>query len=336
MYDDELNLEEKNSINEMAQVLMEYSSESEMIKIFDNLELLEKLSYEFCENVKPFMDEELIYHEYYTLKDTIELVKKFLKTIDLEYPPLFDKLLSDGTINLYHIDNEEDVKIYGEDAFCDEDDIPKYDVNGSIIDFDKRRNINIPIQHTLDDAYSLLHEFIHYTNIPNGEIYSDDRDILTESSSFIFECLFHKYLIDNGYSKDEANVNLKMRINSTLELAEDVNDITGLLLYMKSHPEYIKDIIVNDKEDLTLYEDIVSEIEYFIAGIVSLNAYKNYLDGKIDLNEIKDFNNVLEVNNELESLIFLFGCNSEECDAEQICKDIFSIINEFEISRKIK
>lgn len=335
MYD-ELTLKEKNSIKEMAKVLIDYSSESVMQKILDNLEFLETLSYEFGERIKPFDEEELEYHEYYTFEDTIDLVKKFLGTIDSEYPSLFDELLNDGTINLYHIDDEEYVNIYGEDAFCIEDDIPKHDENGTIIGFEKRRDINVPLLHTLDDAYSLIHEFIHYTNIPNGIEYSDDRDILTESSSFIFECLFNKYLIDNGYSKEEADINLKMRINASIELAESVNGIAGVLLYMKNYPDYIKESVPYDKEDSSEYEDIIGEIDYFLAGVVSLMTYKNYLDGKIDIKNIKDFNSALEFNDNLESLIFLFGHRIEECDVEQICEDISSIINELGISRKIK
>lgn len=334
--DDELTLEERNSINEMARVLIDYFSESNMQKILDNLELLESLSYEFGEKIEPFEEEELEYHEYYTFEDTIELVKKFLGTIDLEYPTKFDELLNDGTINLYHIDDEEYVNIYGEDAFCNEEDIPIYNQNGVITGFEKRRDINVPLTHTLDDAYSLIHEFIHYTNIPNGEFYSDDRDILTESSSFIFECLFHKYLIDNGYFKEEADINLKMRINTSIDLAEGVNGVAGVLLYMKNYPEYIKDVVLYDKEDSSEYEDIIDEVDYFIAGVISLMAYKNYLDNKIDIKNIKDFNSALEFNNNFESLVFLFGCGIEDIDAQKICEDIISIINELGISRIIK
>ena len=333
---DELTQKEKNAVKEMAKVLIDYSSESQMQKILDNLELLETLSYQFGERIEPFDEEELEYHEYYTFEDTIELVKKFLGTIDPEYPVKFDELLNDGTINLYHIDDEEYVDIYGEDAFCIEDDIIRHDDNGTIIGFEKRRDINVPLQHTLDDAYSLIHEFIHYTNIPNGIEYSDDRDILTESSSFIFECLFNKYLIDNGYSKEEADINLKMRINTSIELAESVNGIAGVLLYMREYPDYIKEAVPYDKEDSSEYEAILDEIDYFLAGVISLMAYKNYLDGKIDIKNIKDFNNALEFNNNLESLIFLFGHGIEECDSEQICEDISLIINDLGFSKKIK
>ena len=51
---------------------------------------------------------------------------------------------------------------------------------------------------------------------------------------------------------------------------------------------------------------------------------------------IKDFNSALEFNDNLESLIFLFGHRIEEYNAEQICEDISSIINDLGFSKKIK
>ena len=105
---DELTQKEKNAVKEMAKVLIDYSSESQMQKILDNLELLETLSYQFGERVEPFDDEELEYHEYYTFEDTIELVKKFLGTIDPEYLVKFDELLNSQSALLAAMTGELD------------------------------------------------------------------------------------------------------------------------------------------------------------------------------------------------------------------------------------
>lgn len=336
MSSDDLGIEEKNAIDSMTKVLMDFSSESEMQIILKNIEFLDKLSYEFLDCVDLFDDEELEYHDYYSYSDIIELVKDFLDTIDLSYSKKFDDLLNNGTINIYHIDDEDAVDIYGEDAFCVEDDIPKYDENDIIVGFDKKREINVPLQHTLDDAYSLIHEFIHYTNIPRGMYYTDDRDILTETSSFIFECLFHKYLIDKGYSKEEANINLKIRLNSTLYLSEDVSGICGAILYIRNNPESTRDVEPYEREDTFEYKDIVEVIDYFVAGVFSLLAYKNYLDEKINIDNIKDFNNALDVNNNLESLIFLALDNLKIDDIDRACEDITSFINTLGVVKKIK
>lgn len=336
MSDNGLSVEEKNAIDVMAKVLMDFSSESEMQIILKNVEFLDILSYEFLDCVSLFDEEELEYQDHYSYPDTIELVKNFLDTIDSSYSKKFDELLNDGTINIYHIDDEDAVDIYGEDAFCVENDISLYDEDGMIEGFDKNREINIPLQHTLDDAYSLVHEFIHYTNIPKGIYYTDDRDILTETSSFVFECLFHKYLIDNGYSRDEANINLKMRINSTLDLSEDVSGICGTILYIRNNPKVIRDVEPYKNEDTLEYKDIIDIIDYFIAGVFSLIAYKNYLDGKIDIDNIKDFNKALDVNNNLESLIFLALDNFKIDDIDRVCKDISNFVDEILVNKKVK
>ena len=174
------------------------------------------------------------YKNYMTISESLDLCREFLSNYFPEYLGDFEKLLNDGTINLIDADSEEfdknDEKIaysYYE-GFLDE--------NGNI-----KNNINIVIYHTLEDTFTIMHEFFHYTNsnfiVINNELYTaTDREIFTENLSRFIEYLVYDFLKSKNYYKEDNIRHIKYCIDIDTTSVDNL----GYTLYTISKMREVK------------------------------------------------------------------------------------------------
>ena len=105
---------------------------------------------------------------------------------------MFNEKLSDGEFNIYHIDS---------DNVDENNNLPFFDYAGN-------RNINIPLTHTLEDIYNIIHELFHSLNYSN--ISNPTRNKFTEFISILSEFLVGSYLENAGI--DESSFELNNRL----------------------------------------------------------------------------------------------------------------------------
>ncbi len=206
------------------------------------------------------------YKNYITINESLDLCREFLNNYFPEYLDDFEKLLNDGTINLIDKDSEEydknDKKIacsYYE-GFLDE--------NGNI-----KNNINVVINHTIEDTFTIMHEFFHYTNgcfmINNNKLYTTvDRELFTESLSRFIEYLIYDFLKNKDNLKEDNIKYIKFSIDTDTSSV----DTLGYSLYVISKMRDIK------------YSDFYKE------DLISVKEFKNKSKLYNIIKEIKDGN----------------------------------------------
>lgn len=126
--------------------------------------------------------------------------------------------------------------------------------------------VNIAREHNYDDAVTLVHEFLHYTNVASKDDWG--HSVFTEAISIYFETQFKKYLLDKGISNDEFT--LFDRIGTTLKSSNVVSQIFIHLdsfirfgnLNDSSYDDIIKYNLFESKETYvgelnTLYDNII-------------------------------------------------------------------------------
>lgn len=251
--------------------------------------------------------EENLYFEQMDIKETINLVRKFLKSMDSKYLEMFNKCLIDGTFDVFYIENLDEVP--------DRLDIPMS------IENQKHLNLNIPINYTIQDGALLVHEYFHFTNSEKSGV----RDIFTELISIYMELRYYQFLYKNGYSVDNYYKNLFFRLENTYLSSQDIA-YSGSILdiyyntqdvsfesikFIDKFRDAYKDNIENlisfslDKNLVDVVYDFHVDASYLLGGIIAINLLKNpeindikikYINENIDKLSIKNIFNILEVN----------------------------------------
>lgn len=174
----------------------------------------------------------------FSLNETIDIVYKFLDSIDhdmaIQFSTLLHRIDEDGTPTVRFVDGK-----YNPDAESFFNGINKV----QFVFF------NDPL-----DATTLLHEMIHMMN--NCKITTNEEDydktstydvtktkkFLSESASISFELLLNDYLLENGYiNENDYNLIYNERLDSTKADAEEVIVINEVIkLYLKDgHLDFI-------------------------------------------------------------------------------------------------
>ena len=150
------------------------------------------------------------YEKYYILEDTIELSKKFLSTIDDDYPKYLNDGLNNGAIEIYDKSDLYDFdrnKINGKDkgAYFVVEDVK----HGNVINHFK--TISLPLEHNIEDVYALIHELFHSIN---ASAFYDSYDfrLLTESVSITYEFILYDYLKEQGICSEDRIKPIEFRI----------------------------------------------------------------------------------------------------------------------------
>ena len=157
-------------------------------KIFKNLETYDNLCKIILDN-PTVNDRKLPY--YITKNQNLELVKEYLGEEDISTKFLFEKLLKEKKIR---IDKRINTQF-------------------------NRKNNKIYVNHTrtIDDSFSLVHEFTHF--LLNKENREKIYHLFSEVFPYTEESKFYDYITKNSDSKIKSAANIQMINNSKLNMA---------------------------------------------------------------------------------------------------------------------
>ncbi len=252
--------------------------------------------------------------EYFTLEETIDLSKKFLNELDLQYSKYLDDSLSNGTIDIYDPDDESALK---ENLVDGEFKGPRY-FKKEIENEEKTnsfKSISLPLEHNINDSYSLIHELFHAIS---ADIDKDafDWNILTESVSITYEFLLWDYLSQNNISNEDSVNPIIFRLEDLSNKSRMLSE--GLIIYnkIKSNSDLLYkqldkvtsagDIEKQREEKRKYFRALTKTLEYYLGTLIAILNYKKYKEGSLDLKTIETYYESLTKNNELESLNVLF------------------------------
>ena len=102
---------DEKELEKWAKVYIKYRSSEFISLIEDGFDYLKEQSFKVWKKLANF-DPNVIYKHHVSTIETLEIVSNFLKTIDPEYPNLFEKCIQDGTIELYDYNIEIERKKY--------------------------------------------------------------------------------------------------------------------------------------------------------------------------------------------------------------------------------
>ena len=304
----------------MMKLLVDNTSEDTIDFIRDNIEDLKAYSIKIADELNkiPTVDQEK--KDYYSFLDTIEIVKGFLNTINPEYAVLLEELVNNGTIDTA-------------------------DFGGSYLDWNiddngrEKTNLVVKKNNTIEDAFALTHELLHYTNIKNKLGF--DRFLFTEAISYLYELLLNDYLCKNGISSTDSNIVILNGIDFFIKKCDSLYYCIDILEKTLSNEGLIDryDIADDDISDEEfdrnvddLEYDLKENLKYMLAILVALLIYKDYKKGIVSLDNIQSFNDSINKCNNMESLrnVFIFKPSLE--DVEESC----AILNDELFSKKDK
>lgn len=318
-------------------------------------EYLEELLRQVCHvyvKINNFKHDEN-YLDYYTLEETLDLSKKFLSTIDEDYPNYLNQGLINGFIDIY-----------------DKDDYYEYDSEGNFIDVEKEgpyyetrdisemhrvKTISLPLKHNIDDVYSLIHELFHSISASASYHVSNDFKVLTESVSITYEFILYDYLKENGICSKDRIKPIEFRINDLRKKTETLAIGMDILKKVKENIDDLKNIkvcyipaakdetkeeklererkIKNERETIGKdYFKLRKVLEYYLGTLIAVINYKRYKEGKLDIETIEEYTYSIKNNEELESLNILFD---KFPSLKEVQDSLDFILNEINNSKSI-
>lgn len=202
--------------------------------------------YEFDDSFQ--IDFEDIEFDEMDINTTINLVREFLGMLGEDYLIKFNNALNDGTFDIFHIDSVNE----GQDRSTD----PKVNEEG-------HNNINQPINYTILDGITIVHEFLHFTNSDKESMV---RDVFTELISCYMELRYCIFLSEKGYNVDNYYKTLYGRLENTFDAANNVA-LSGSILdiYHNTGSITIDNIEFMD-EHRGIYESNIDDILDFYEG----------------------------------------------------------------------
>lgn len=191
-----------------------------------------------------------------TLDTSLEYSKKFLNTLDRRYTQELEVAINNGYV-IFNCVNDF------------------YEVSKTISD-GKYKYIEYNMTGYIFDAYSIVHELIHYTSldIKNKKL---NWDLTTEAYAFVAESLLKDYL-KNNCDNSEYNLN---DISNLLGVLEKAMMLDFEIKLMK---KYLKNKSIEEQDLLDIFKDKPDGyIEYSLLNMECI--IENYkLSGKIEFN----------------------------------------------------
>lgn len=271
-----------------------FHKDSEILKLlFNNIDYYKKASQIIYSEYKDYY-EELIEKRnkinYMSLSETLNIVKDFLMKINPEYPILLEKLMNNGVINLYDINDEYRFKEYGDEAY--------YARN------DGKHTINIPLYHDINDAFTIVHEFMHYIVCLNGV--SVDGFLLTEAISISHEMLFYDYLKQNKLYEEYLSSPIALRL---LSIKDKSNAMLNVIKKYESErsKSFMLTTLEESSEDASKnFHDLSAKIIYLTGETLAIQIYHYYKLGLITIEDLQELIILINNNEHLESLNLIF------------------------------
>lgn len=235
-----------------------------------------------------------------TIEETLSLVFTYFKTIDSSFVKKLEQACRSGIIH-----------------FTRQDDLEKLDYNETnyyLFEnlagiFNSNYLINIVLEETIADAFTLVHEFSHYKNISIKEEYSLGYLLFTEGYAHMFETDFYLYLLNTNW-KREASIYYQ-----------------GLLLSLLNRTStYIREYSILDT--FLTYQKITNKSIY--------RACKEYANPKNGIKmQLETINEVLEKLNKpsyyfLEDIPYVLGLSFSKEVRKQFLQDKELFLEEYE------
>ncbi len=298
----------------MKVLMLASEDEDEVIEyIRNNMDFLKEISAIVYENLIDLDGHEEKYTDYYTLSDTLQITRDFLKFINPEHVKKFDKLFADGSMDVINEPDEKD------DGYVDADD-----KNGEI-----RMDVHIPLHHNIDDAFAFVHEYFHTTNA--GDLDSFDRDMFTEAVSIFYEFVLYDYLREKGISTEDIKSVIYSRLSNLLDNSYDLNEYLEMIYNAIDEMNIDfddKDFEEHKEEIQNQYEEIVDTLQYFISTTIALVKFYEYKKGYIKIDNMEEFNRSLEREDEFNSLNYIFAHELSEDDVVESSQFIGELLEE--------
>lgn len=310
---------EKVEIDTLANILM-FHRDSEIIKLLmkeqDYFESIsETIIKETNKNHKESEDRRKKVN-YISYKDTLDIVKSFLGSINSRYPRLLEGLIRNGVINIYDLDDKESVKEFGKE--------PYFQISKGKI------TINIPMEHNIEDMFSIVHEFMHYVTCYRG--CSVDGIILTENVSITYEMLLYDYLKEKELFEEDRFAPIATRLLSIEEKSRTILESFENFEISRKKSFKLRDIKEDSIKVERDFEDISKQFIYLFCETLAIHNYHNYKDGIITTKNLEEMCRRLNNNENLESLNFILS--TEKPSAEEIASSINFLENEPNKSNK--
>ena len=252
------------------------------------------------------VDSNKMYYDEMNIKTSLNLVCEFLASIDLKYLEVFEKSLDDGTFDIHLLEDDLIERPEGPQAS------PK-----------PNASISIPVEYTIEDGGTIVHEFFHYLNDDDNLV--GTREIYTEMISIYFELRYYQFLIKKGYDSMCFYNGVFERIKNTCISADNLCDTNSILdiyentgninksnikfldkyrhLY-KGNIRYIIELYKNKnlKDDIKYFRVDVGYLIGTLLTFMALSAPKlydikiKYINDNINILSIIDVLNILDVN----------------------------------------
>ncbi len=247
---------------------------------------------------------------YVSYKDTLDIVKKFLGRINIRYPKLLEELIRNGIVNIYDIDNKESVKEFGNE--------PYFQI------FKGKTTINIPMEHNIEDMFSIVHEFMHYVTCYKG--CSVDGFILTENVSITYEMLLYDYLKEKELFEEDRFAPIATRLLSIEKKSRTILEIFKKYEISRKESFELRDTEEDSAKATRDFEDISKQFIYLFCETLAIHNYHNYKVGIISTKNLEEMCRRLNNNENLESLNFILP--TEKPSVEEISSSISFLENE--------
>ena len=205
-----------------------------------------------------------------TYEDVFNLARNEIEKFNPNYLENFDKLIDSGRLGLFKQEENITIKESRDYEKLSEVENNEEETRNTSICFYTEDDYFIDLARTYnyDDVLSLIHEFIHSTNLSKNM--GEYRYILTEFFSIYFEMLSQKDLLENGINTSELDI--FDRIKSTGMISKI---IVGYDIAFMAY-NLFGNIKEDSYEDLEKYHIVSSTKEEFKSACIYLLKYFDY------------------------------------------------------------
>jgi len=213
------------------------------------------------------------------LSNTLKLVKDFFEELGEDYLNKFNEAVLDGTFDIFHINDLDKKAGRLKEPCCNETD--------------NKIGINMPVNYTIEDGASIVHEFLHFTNSNKG---NGTRVICTELISCYMELRYYQFLARKGYDISNYYKGLYMRLNNIFTASDNIAFYGSILDIYKNTGEISNNSIMEMDKQRGIYASNVNnliqffsnegfaneintfhyDVSYLIGGILAINLAKNF------------------------------------------------------------
>lgn len=134
------------------------------------------------------------------IDETGTLRNEFITNVDNGKIVLWDQTVAEERIKM-----ATEIKRFGSNQIDEPACLYIYDDNGYLTDI----MVNVPLTYTLEDVWTIIHEYFHFHSNINGCKIFCNR-LVTETPSIYFEKLARDFLIGKGYDIKDINVNFRI------------------------------------------------------------------------------------------------------------------------------